>query len=242
MLALTCLFIYKPNTVARKNRQIKARVLLPYAVYSNDQIDLDGTVNKFKMDLEMVALLIRAGNRITPQLLEEYQIMAKLDLDVVQAWIDEAGDLSKKGAIDGVTKRFSAYLHENADAWAKADELKKARDKNRRANIYSAYSKLGRLIAPEKTVVMSVMLLSGVSPDEIEDETKLIEVEIERMITDQILGRKAGPTGGLGLGKTADGKPTAIHDDLQYVQTMVRKGNPDKQRPTPAADEEPSGK
>lgn len=199
--------------------------LLPYAVYNEkEEIDLDQTLVKFKMDLNQVAMLILDGYRVTPKLLEDYQ-MENLNIELVQSWIDEAGaeNLGKKGIIDGIVKKFHDYLKENADVWAQAEAKAKVRAENRRANIYKAYDQLGKLIAPEPTVVMSVLLISGVSPAEIADETKAIEVEIEHMVTEKLLGRKRGPTGGLGVAKDANGKATKIAAELAF-EPFTRQG------------------
>lgn len=221
MLCLTYL------ATSRKKVAVKtAAKLLPYAVYSdNNEIDLDSTLVKFKMDLNQMAILILSGQKITTQLIEDYQIMENLNIELVQGWIDEAGaeNLGKKGVIDGIVKKFHAYLSENAETWAQSEAKAKVRAENRRANIYKAYEQLGKLIAPEPTVVMSVLLISGVAPAEIGDETKAIEIEIEHMVTEKILGRKRGPTGGLGVAKDSHGKATKIAGELAF-EPFTRQG------------------
>jgi hypothetical protein len=211
---------------SRRSKKSFVRKTMPYVNYSDDgKIDLDSTIQKFKMDLEAATIMSRQGLLLTPNVLEEYQLMANLDIDLVNSWVAEFGGFAKldKGSIAKVGAKFTAYLTENAEAWAKEEEARANRAKNRRSNVFKAYKQLGREIAPEPTIIMSVMLLSSVSPNDIEEEQEAIKEEIQEMIGEEILGRIQGPGGGLGLGKDEKGKVTDLAPKLTFGK-IVRQG------------------
>lgn len=211
---------------SRKSKKYYVRKTIPYAVYlDGGKIDLASSTQKFNMDLEAATILSRQGLQLTNNVIEEYQIMANLDIETVNSWVSEFGGFAKldKAAITKVGAKFTAYLTENADAWAKEEEARANRAKNRRSNVFKAYKQLGRDIAPEPTIIMSVMLLSQVSPADIEEEQEAIREEIQEMIGEEILGRIQGPGGGLGLGKDEKGKLTDLAPKLTFGK-IVRQG------------------
>lgn len=223
-LSLT-VFSTRPMT-SRKSKKYFVRKTIPYAVYlDGGKIDLASSSRKFKMDLEAATILSRQGLLLTPNVLEEYQIMANLDIDTINSWVAEFGGFAKldKASIAKVGAKFTAYLTENAEAWAKEEEARANRAKNRRSNVFKAYKQLGREIAPEPTIIMSVMLLSSVAPSDIDEEQEAIKEEIQEMIGEEILGRIQGPGGGLGLGKDEKGKLTDLAPKLTFGK-IVRQG------------------
>jgi hypothetical protein len=231
MLVLTSSPSYQSTRMAsRRSKKSFVRKTMPYVNYlDNGKIDLASTIQKFNIDLEAATIFSRQGLLLTPNVLEEYQLMANLDIELVNSWVAEEGGYAKlnKASIGKVSGKFTAYLTENAEAWAKEEEARSNRAKNRRSNVFKAYKQLGRDIAPEPTIIMSVMLLSAVSPSDIEEEQEAIKEEIQEMIGEEILGRIQGPGGGLGLGKDEKGKLTDLAPKLTFGK-IVRQGKPPK--------------
>lgn len=199
-----------------------------YAIRAkNGKISIDLTIRKFKLDIEAVAMMLQQREQITPETLQRYN-MAELTIEFIQDLISGAGgkeNLDGK-AIQKVVKGFEAFLTENAKEWGQAEKLKAERAKSRRINILKAYEMLGKEVAPENLITTSTMMISGVKPNEIEEEKDQITNEISRMIEAQILGRMAGPTGGLVLAKDKKGSETSFYKknkDKVKFESIKRK-------------------
>ena len=129
----------------------------------------------------------------------------------IDGWVSDNGGydaLSDKARLTAVINKFSKYLTDHVQEWAKAAEESEKRSSNRRKNIFEAYKQLDTHIAPQPEVVMAVCLVSGVKPSESKNEQAAIAEEIEKMMSEQILGVILGPSGGLCLCKDSAGKET----------------------------------
>lgn len=185
----------------------------------------ESTHEQLTIDLSHLAMLYRHHGRKT----EELEVfMSNLDWNSeVESWIDAAGGwegLATKAAQAKVVGNFEKLLKKQQKEMAQLEKERAERAENRRANIYAAYESLGTEIAPEPTVIMSTMLVAGVSPSDIGDEQEALKEEIHEMLAEEILGRVAGPSGGLLLCKTAEGEPTETYTERKAGGTNIVHG------------------